>query len=183
MFFCIRVLCLLLGTPNSKHETLILKTSKNHPRCLSLGGGRVVIGGRDHYQILGNSHPFSSYDETGTVWVPGPLTTAKTPRWPRGRWSNAGSQKAKRRNDVRWTQLFCEKIGWGVDHGGLVFEIFSPEILFWPKIWKNEWQWLHQRIAMMSKGDNIWWINVFTCGYPIFRQTQIEDLTMQLFQF
>ena len=36
MFFCIRVLCLLLGTPNSKHGD---PTTKNYLRCLLLGGG------------------------------------------------------------------------------------------------------------------------------------------------
>ena len=43
------------GTPNSKHETLILKTSKNYLlRCLSLGWG-LVKGERDYME---RSHAF-----------------------------------------------------------------------------------------------------------------------------
>ena len=44
--FYITVLCLLLGTPNSKHDTLILKTTSG---VYYYGGrGGLVIGGRDY---------------------------------------------------------------------------------------------------------------------------------------
>ena len=44
--FYIRVLCLLLGTPKSKHETLILKTTSGF-YCW----GGLVIGGKDYASI------------------------------------------------------------------------------------------------------------------------------------